>query len=58
MEDVYASWEWQPVDRMPNGCNELEVRLHDGTVREICSCDYWWYSPERKTSIEAFRFNE
>ena len=56
-EEYYLPWEWQPMDRMPDGCNDVEVRQVDGDVTTICSCDYWWYSKERKALLDAFRFN-
>lgn len=44
MEDLdhYAAWEWQPIERMLDGCNDVEVKTQDGTIVEMCSCDYWW----------------
>jgi hypothetical protein len=55
-EDYYAPWEWQPVDRMPSGCVEVIVRDDNGNKTELCSCDYWWLSKERKELYTSFRF--
>lgn len=54
--DYYAPWEWQPIKRMANGCSEVEIRDKDNNVREICSCDYWWFSKEEKEKYTSFRF--
>lgn len=41
-EEYYSPWEWQPLENIPDGCNYVEIRCTDGTIRELCSCDYWW----------------
>lgn len=55
-EDYYAPWEWQPIERMPDGCNDVDVKTVDGEVRDMCSCDYWWLSADRKSKLISFRF--
>jgi len=54
--EYYAAWEWQPIEYMPDGCNEVVVRDDDGNTREMCSCDYWWLSKEKKDLYTTFRF--
>jgi hypothetical protein len=54
-DDYYTPWEWQPIDRMPNGCCDVTVKNYNGEVRDICSCDYWWMPPERKSELMSFR---
>jgi hypothetical protein len=41
-EDYYSPWEWQPLENMPNGCNDITVEFVDGSRSIMCSCDYWW----------------
>ena len=55
-QDYYAPWEWQPIERMPDGCSDVDVRNVDGEVRDMCSCDYWWLSEDRKSELISFRF--
>ena len=56
MEDYYASWEWLPIELMADGCSEVEVKDNEGHVDDMCSCDYWWLSDERKSKCISFRF--
>ena len=56
MDDHYASWEWVPIENMPDGCNEVEVRFEDGSTVEYCSCDYWWSLQSDKAPPTHFRF--
>jgi hypothetical protein len=55
-EEHYASWEWRPIDLMPNGCNDVEVRDNFGGQGKICSCDYWQELRWSKATITDFRF--
>ena len=55
-EDYYAPWEWQPIERMPDGCSDVDVRTFNGEVVDMCSCDFWWLSDERKSKYVSFRF--
>ncbi len=55
-EEFYASWEWQPIERMADGCCEVILRDEFGNTESMCSCDYWWLSPERKMKFTSFRF--
>jgi hypothetical protein len=50
--DHYAPWEWQPIERMPGGCYDVEVKYDDGRTRDYCSCDYWWAVEEASQPIE------
>lgn len=54
--DYYATWEWQPIERIPDGCNDIEVKTTDGYVEDMCSCDYWWLPECHKQDITSFRF--
>jgi hypothetical protein len=54
--EYYAPWEWQPTERMPDGCNEVILRDTEGNTREMCSCDYWWFSEDEKELYTTFRF--
>lgn len=56
MEDYYAPWEWLPIELMANGCSDVEVKTIEGQVEDMCSCDYWWLSKERKSTFVSFRF--
>ena len=40
--EYYPPWAWQPIENMPDGCQDVTVRFEDGTTTEYCSCDYWW----------------
>ena len=56
----YAPWEWQPVENMPDGCQKVSIRLADGSVKEVCSCDYWWAVSSGKPwaeEIESFKYD-
>ena len=55
--EYYAPWEWQPIERMVNGCVEVMVRDNEGNITELCSCDYWWLTPEKKKKFTTFRFS-
>jgi hypothetical protein len=55
-QEYYAPWEWQPIEFMPNGCNDVVVRDREGNTRELCSCDYWWLLTEDKKIYTSFRF--
>jgi hypothetical protein len=54
--EYYAPWEWQPIKHMPDGCNEVVVRDIEGNTKEMCSCDYWWLSTDKKELYTTFRF--
>lgn len=54
-KDYYLPWEWKPVELMPDGCWDVDVKKFNGEIHDICSCDYWWMSPERKSEIISFR---
>ncbi len=55
--DHYADWEWQPLDRMPDGCNDVTIRYEDGSTRDMCSCDYWWSLRDPQMNVATqFRF--
>ena len=54
--DFYASWEWQPIKYMPDGCHDVLIRDYDFNIIEVCSCDYWWFSAEKKSKCIDFRF--
>lgn len=56
LKDYYAPWEWVPIEYMPDGCNEVEVRDIDGNVSNYCSCDYWWFKKEKKELFTEFRY--
>jgi hypothetical protein len=56
VEDFYAPWEWLPINLMPNGCSEVEIRIMNEQVVEMCSCDCWWKS--NKEQFLFFRFKE
>ena len=50
-------WEWQPLERMPDGCCEVVVRYIDGETAEMCSCDYWWgVSQSALPDATSFRY--
>jgi hypothetical protein len=55
-QEYFSPWELQPIEYMPDGCNEVIVRDDDGNTRELCSCDYWWLSKEDKSLYTTFRF--
>jgi len=55
-KDYYSPWEWQPIERMPDGCSDVDVKNIDNEVRSICSCDYWWLSDDEKSKLISFRF--
>ena len=57
-EDYYAPWEWQPIERMPDGCSDVDIKTVDGEVTDMCSCDFWWLSDERKSKYVSFRFRD
>ena len=55
--DYYSPWEWQPVENMPHGCNDLTIEYADGSRADICSCDYWWaYSDPKNELPIKFRY--
>lgn len=56
MQDYYNSWEWQPLENMPDGCNEVTVEFDDGSRREMCSCDYWWSISQKRFKQEPIKF--
>ena len=35
---------WISIDEeeVPDGCNIIEVMYQDGTIKKMCSCDYYW----------------
>jgi len=41
---------------MPDGCADVDVKNIDNEVRDMCSCDYWWLSEDRKSELVSFRF--
>ena len=54
--DYYAPWEWQPIERMPDGCNDVIVRYEDLSTSRMCSCDYWWsLSKQRDNPSDQFK---
>jgi hypothetical protein len=55
-QEYYAPWEWRPIDRMADGCCEVILRDHEGNTVEMCSCDYWWLSRDKKELYTSFRF--
>lgn len=58
MQDYYAPWEWQPIENMPDGCNQIVLRSLNGETRELCSCDYWWMNKEDKEKYTTFRYSD
>lgn len=54
--EYFAPWEWQPIEFMPSGCKDVIVRDNEGNTREICSCDYWWFTEDQKELYTTFRF--
>jgi hypothetical protein len=55
-EEHYADWEWQPLDRMPDGCSKVSIKNATGDVDDMCSCDYWWKSDDDKAGFTSFRY--
>ena len=55
-KDYYAPWEWQPIELMPDGCSDVDVKTVEGEVNDMCSCDYWWLPNEGKSKYTSFRF--
>ena len=53
-KDYYAPWEWQPLELMPDGCSDVDVKTIDGEVNDMCSCDYWWLTNEGKSKYASF----
>lgn len=50
------NWMWTAIedDEVPDGCTYIEVMYSDGTVSNMCSCDYWWYKSQNKKILPEF----
>jgi hypothetical protein len=47
-------WTAIEDEDVPDGCTYIEVMYPDGTVSNMCSCDYWWYKSQNKKILPEF----
>lgn len=52
----YASWEWQPLYNMPDGCVDVRILMKCGNVVAMCSNEFRLVSKSWVDRAIQFRY--